>query len=84
MVDDGLYDKEKHACPIPDVVLGQHVFPMKAGVVHTGPGTVMSAADSYKVTIHGIGGHGSQPHRGVDPVCHPSEWKTSLTVNRLS
>lgn len=28
----------------------------------------MSAADSFKITIHGRGGHGSMPHRTVDPV----------------
>lgn len=28
----------------------------------------MSAADSFKVTIYGRGGHGSMPHRCIDPV----------------
>jgi amidohydrolase len=60
MVDDGLYDPKKHACPIPDVVLGQHVFPVRAGEVHTKTGTVMSAADSFRITIFGRGGHGSR------------------------
>ena len=68
MIDDGLYDPKKHACPIPDVVLGQHVFPFPAGMVGTKPGPFMSAADSYKVTVYGRGGHASQPHRTVDPV----------------
>ena len=68
MVDDGLYDPSKHACPIPDVVLGQHVFPLRAGKTATRAGTVMSAADSFKITIYGSGGHGSMPHRTIDPV----------------
>jgi len=68
MVDDGLYDGSKHACPVPDVVLGQHVMPMPSGSVGTKSGTFMTAADSFKVTIHGRGGHGSQPHRTIDPV----------------
>jgi amidohydrolase len=68
MVEDGLYDPEKHACPVPDVVLGQHVFPYPAGVVGTKAGPFMSAADSFKVTVYGRGGHASQPHRTVDPV----------------
>ena len=68
MVDDGLYDPKRHACPIPDVVLGQHVFPVRAGDVCTKPGPVMSAADSFKITIFGRGGHGSMPHRCIDPV----------------
>ncbi|EXJ62183.1 hippurate hydrolase [Cladophialophora yegresii CBS 114405] len=68
MIDDGLYAAEKHACPIPDIVLGQHVFPLQAGKTATRAGPVMSAADSFKVTIYGSGGHGSMPHRTIDPV----------------
>ena len=66
MLDDGLYTK--HSCPEPDIVLGQHVMCLKSGTVHTRPGPTMSAADSYKITIHGKGGHGSMPHRTIDPV----------------
>lgn len=68
MIEDGLYDPERHACPVPDVVLGQHVMPFEAGFVGTKVGSFMSAADSYKVTVYGRGGHASQPHRTVDPV----------------
>lgn len=68
MVDDGLYASDKHACPIPDVVLGQHVFPLQAGKTATRAGPIMSAADSFKITIYGSGGHGSMPHRTIDPV----------------
>ncbi len=68
MVDDGLYDSSRHACPVPDVVLGQHVFPLQAGKTATRAGPIMSAADSFKVTIYGSGGHGSMPHRTIDPV----------------
>ena len=68
MIADGLYDPSKHACPIPDFVLGQHVMPFPAGVVGTRPGAFASAADSFKVTVHGRGGHASQPHRTIDPV----------------
>lgn len=68
MIADGLYDPEKHACPIPDVVLGQHVMPAAAGTIGTRVGPAASAADSFRVTIHGRGGHASQPHMTVDPV----------------
>ncbi|KAK6008368.1 hypothetical protein QM012_000271 [Aureobasidium pullulans] len=64
MVDDGLYDK----VPIPDVVLGGHVMPMRAGTLGTKRGLMASSADSLKVTLYGKGGHASQPHRLVDPV----------------
>jgi amidohydrolase len=68
MINSGLYAPDKHACPIPDVVLGQHVFPFRSGTVHTKAGPVMSAADSFRITIFGRGGHGSMPHRCIDPV----------------
>lgn len=43
MVDDGLYDK----VPVPDVVIGAHVMPEKAGVIGTKHGLIASSADSY-------------------------------------
>ncbi|KAL9124118.1 MAG: hypothetical protein Q9217_006520 [Psora testacea] len=64
MVADGLYDK----IPLPDVVLGQHVMPQRAGRVLVRSGTMMAAADSFKITLFGRGGHGSMPQQCVDPV----------------
>lgn len=68
MIADGLYDSAKHACPVPDVVLGQHVMPFPSGHVGTRTGAFASAADSFRVTVYGRGGHASQPHRTIDPV----------------
>src|ERR1700739_1170282 len=68
MVDDGLYDESKHACPIPDIVLGQHVLPFPAACVGTRSGAFMSAADSFKITIFGSGGHGSMPPHRIGPL----------------
>ena len=68
MIADGLYDPAKHACPIPDVVLGQHVMPYPTGTVGSRAGPFASAADSFRLTVYGRGGHASQPHRTVDPV----------------
>ncbi|KAK1973587.1 amidohydrolase [Colletotrichum cereale] len=65
MVDDGLYGK--HKIPVPDFVLGQHVMAMRAGTVGSKTGTIMAGADSMKITLSGLGGHGSQPHRTIDP-----------------
>ncbi|KAL8990176.1 MAG: hypothetical protein Q9177_001110 [Variospora cf. flavescens] len=64
MVDGGLYSK----IPIPDLVLGQHVMARKAGSIGCRVGNIMSEADSFKITLFGRGGHGSMPHRTVDPV----------------
>lgn len=64
MVDGGLYDK----VPKPDVVLAQHVVPMKAGTVNLRAGRTLTAADSFDVRIFGQGGHGSAPHACIDPI----------------
>lgn len=68
MVDDGLYDPKRHACPIPDVLLAQHVYALKAGSVVMKSGPIFTAADSWRITIFGKGGHASMPDRCIDPV----------------
>lgn len=78
MVDDGLYDEASHGVPKPDVVLGGHVMPMRAGVVSTCGGKFNAAADSFRATLYGRGGHGARPHNTVDPVV-----LASSTVMRL-
>lgn len=64
MVDDGLWDR----APRPEAVLGQHVWPDRAGTVQLTPGPTMAAADSLRVTVFGEQTHGSQPQSGVDPI----------------
>ncbi|KAE8448375.1 hypothetical protein EG329_009619 [Mollisiaceae sp. DMI_Dod_QoI] len=78
MVADGLYDEEKHNCPIPDVVLGQHVVARPAGQVGVRAGSFMSASDSFLVTVYGRGGHASMPHLTIDPVVIASYIVTRL------
>ena len=74
MVKDGLYSR----VPIPDVVLGQHVSTQRAGQVGIRCGQILSASDSFAITFHGRGGHGSAPERSIDPVI-----MASSTVLRL-
>jgi amidohydrolase len=38
------------------------------GVFSTRPGPMLAAADQITVTVHGRGGHASQPHRSADPI----------------
>ncbi|MBM2614561.1 amidohydrolase [Actinoplanes sp. LDG1-06] len=64
MVDDGLAER----VPRPEIVLGQHVAPLPAGMIGLTPGPMWAASDSLRVTIHGRGGHGSRPETTVDPV----------------
>ena len=64
MVDDSLYQR----IPIPDILLGQHVMPQRSGRLGMISGVQLSASDSLKVTLHGRGGHASQPYQTIDPV----------------
>lgn len=43
-------------------------MPLPSDSIGTRPGPFMSAADSFKITIFGRGGHGSMPYRCIDPV----------------
>jgi hippurate hydrolase len=64
MINDGLYNR----FPLPDIVLGQHVMPLPAGVLGLHGGPAMAAADAIRIVLHGEGGHGSRPETTVDPV----------------
>ncbi len=64
MIDDGLFER----FPKPDVVLGQHVMSMPAGVLAWRAGVVTSAADSFQIRLFGRGAHGSMPEASIDPV----------------
>src|SRR5436190_21439464 len=64
MIDDGLFKR----FPKPDVILGQHVMAMPAGVIGGRIGVTTSAADSLQIRLFGRGSHGSMPEASVDPV----------------
>lgn len=64
MLDDGLAGR----VPAPDIVLGQHVGPLPAGVVSLTAGAAMAGADELDIVLHGKGGHGSRPEASIDPV----------------
>ena len=51
-----------------DHVIGQHVMPNPAGTLGSRPGIIMAAADSFRIKLYGRGGHGSMPHKTIDPV----------------
>lgn len=74
MLDDGILDRY----PKPEVVLGQHVTPLPAGVIGVRSGTQMAASDGLTVILHGRGGHGSRPHSTIDPIV-----MAAATVMRL-
>ena len=74
MIDDGLFERFGR----PDVVLGQHVAPLPAGIIGLRHGAAFAAADSLSIVLHGRGGHGSRPEASVDPVV-----MAAATVMRL-
>jgi amidohydrolase len=64
LLDAGLFSRYK-----PAVILGQHCFStVVAGKVALCKGSFMAAADEFFITVTGIGGHASAPHKAADPV----------------
>ena len=74
MIDDGLYER----FGVPEVVLGQHVSPLPAGLLGLRTGPAFAGSDSLRVVLHGQGGHGSRPETTVDPII-----MAAATVQRL-
>ena len=64
MIEQGLLEN-----PRPDYALALHVWSeIEAGVIGLSPGPVMAAADEFRATITGKGGHGAMPHQTTDAV----------------
>ena len=64
MIEAGLLEN-----PRPDYALALHVWSeIDAGVIGLSPGPVMAAADEFRATIKGQGGHGAMPHQTTDAV----------------
>jgi len=74
MVNDGLFRR----FPVPEIVLGQHVGPLPAGMIGYASGPVMAANDSAQVVLYGQGGHGSRPEASIDPVLMAAHVVTRL------
>ena len=74
MIEDGLFRR----WPV-DSIYGVHNMPgLPAGGIALSPGPVMAAADSFKATIRGAGGHGAMPHKATDPVVAAAAAVTAL------
>lgn len=67
MIDEGVLDASG-ARPV--AAYGLHVMSaaIPHGVVMARRGPFLAAADIVRVTVRGAGGHGSAPHRALDPV----------------
>ncbi len=53
--------------PVPDVIIGQHVFAeLEVGKVGFRPGLYMASADEIYIDVKGPGGHAAMPEKTVD------------------
>jgi amidohydrolase len=77
MIDEGVLDA---AGERPVAAYGMHVASsmLPLGLWTGRPGPMMAAADTLEVTVHGRGGHASQPHRSADPIPVACEIVTAL------
>jgi hippurate hydrolase len=67
MIGEGVLDA---AGPRPIAAYGMHVVSsmLPSGLFASRSGPIMAAADVFCVTVKGRGGHGSSPHRALDPI----------------
>lgn len=77
MIEEGVL--EAAGRPV-EAAYGLHVMSSlyRKGVFHCRPGPLMAASAGLFVTVTGAGGHGSAPHRALDPVPAACELVTAL------
>src|SRR6202167_120658 len=80
MIREGVLEA---AGPRPVAAHGPHLTSnrLRCGMFSTRPGAMLAAADQITVTVHGRGGHASQPHRAADPV--PAACEIVLALQTL-
>lgn len=73
------YMKEEPLVKECDRLIALHIWSkIPAGWASLRYGPVMSAADTFDVTVEGRGGHGALPHQTVDPIVAGAEFVTAL------
>jgi amidohydrolase len=77
MISEGVLDAAGDR-PVAAYALHVASSPLPGGVYSTKPGPMMAAADVFELTVHGHGGHASQPHRAADPIPVACEIVTAL------
>ena len=77
MIADGLFTR----FPKPDLALGLHVTGMlPSTTLAVRPGFALAASDSVDVQLNGKDGHGSTPHRTVDPIVLGAEFVLKMNA----
>lgn len=67
--------------PTPSAFFAYHVSPdLNAGLIGVCPGYMAANVDSFRAVIKGKGGHGSQPHKTIDPIVIASRIVIALQV----
>jgi amidohydrolase len=75
MLADNLYDRFGK----PDMIIGLHdTNALPAGKIGYVIGPTLASSTSIDVVIHGIGGHGSAPNLGRDPITLAAEYIVQL------
>jgi amidohydrolase len=74
MVKEGVLEN-----PRPDVFLATHIWNEKpVRTVDVSPGPIMAAAERWRCTVRGRGGHGALPHQTIDPIVAVGHILTAL------
>ncbi len=79
MLDEGLLDEGPHGAGDVTRAVGLHIstrYP--AGTIALRPGPVMASADAILGEVRGRGGHGSTPHKALDPIPIAAEFVLAL------
>lgn len=74
MLADGLFTR----FPKPDFAFALHTDPSPYGIVGYRVGPITSASDSLEITFKGRGGHGSAPHKALDPITMAAHFITDV------
>ena len=67
MLEEGLLGVAPEA-PVSGAFAMHVISTFASGSVQVRPGPAMAAADQWRMTVHGRGGHASMPHAAADPI----------------
>jgi amidohydrolase len=86
MISEGVLDA---AGARPVAAYGLHVVSslLPLGIYTARDGTMLASSDTLQITVHGRGGHGSQPHLADDPIpaaCHIVTALQTLVTRRFN
>ncbi|MGB9553400.1 MAG: M20 metallopeptidase family protein, partial [bacterium] len=75
----GMIEENVMENPHVDAVFAQHVWSdIPVGKIGIRSGPTLAAADEFKITIKGMGGHGASPHLGIDAIVIGSQTVLAL------